>query len=225
MASPQKEHGYAPIANELLEAWSRCDDFTVATRILFWVLRNTYGRYDRALNGNRKACVYTWAGIATAIGASPDVVRHKGLELLRKQLLLIDAQGRLGLQKDHALWGTILPNRRTATVRSPASGPDRSGPVRGPQRSGSGPIRTKNVVRARATDSSTDRRDRQDPLDTLTPQQVADRADPKRSPAGHPDFRRLPYSEQERLLSEWQAYVQDRLSQERSARVAREMGL
>lgn len=47
MASPQKENGYTPIANEIMEALCQINLSAYETRILLFILRKTYGWHKK----------------------------------------------------------------------------------------------------------------------------------------------------------------------------------
>lgn len=104
MASPQKERGFAPIANELLEALARHQTVGLSARILLWVARNTYGRRDVGSARNRKTCEYTWTRVADEIKGHRQHVSRAGNSLLSDGLLVKDRDGNIGLQKDYDQW-------------------------------------------------------------------------------------------------------------------------
>lgn len=86
MASPQKENGYTPIANEIMEALSRIRINGEAVQILWVILRKTYGYQKKEdaislsqfveITGMRRQAVYKSLhklialGIVTKIGSS-----------------------------------------------------------------------------------------------------------------------------------------------------------
>ena len=47
MASPQKENGYTPIANEILEELVKIDLLGAEFRVLFFIIRKTYGYHKK----------------------------------------------------------------------------------------------------------------------------------------------------------------------------------
>lgn len=104
MASPQKERGFAPIANELLEAMAKYPTMGLSARITLWVARNTYGRREAGQDRNQKTCAFTWTQIADSIETTRQHVSRAGNDLVKKRVLLIDREGKIGLQKDYDNW-------------------------------------------------------------------------------------------------------------------------
>ncbi|MBC2712885.1 MAG: replication protein [Desulfosarcina sp.] len=76
MASPQKEHGYTPIANELLDAIIASPLRGRELRIVLFILRKTYGH-------SRKECRLSYA----EIGAALRIKRQHVATLIKTKLL------------------------------------------------------------------------------------------------------------------------------------------
>ena len=100
MASPQKEDGYIPIANELAEAFARIQLSGYEIRVLWVILRKTYGwnrkydgisitQFERATNIERRNIVRTLK------------------RLQKKHLIVKNDNGfitKWGLQKNYERW-------------------------------------------------------------------------------------------------------------------------
>ena len=97
MSKPQKENGYSPIANELLEAICVYANIGTRARIMFYVVRGTYG-------WSRKTIKTSWTQIAKHLGADRKDVTRQGQRLLSDGILYLDEAGHLGLQKDYECW-------------------------------------------------------------------------------------------------------------------------
>ncbi len=105
MASPQREAGFAPVANEILEAIAGVDLTALELRTVAFVLRRTYGAV-----GNPKTAALSVSDVAMATRTT----RARAAAILRGLILkrvLVEGrppEGRtarlLGLQKDHDLW-------------------------------------------------------------------------------------------------------------------------
>ena len=107
MADIQPEHGTAPIAYELLEAFMRDRFHSLVSRITYWVLRNTYGRRTSKGGERRKTCAYSWRAIALAVDADRSDVSRTGRALLASGRLLLDSRGHIGIQKDTEKWAEV----------------------------------------------------------------------------------------------------------------------
>ncbi len=109
MASPQKERGFAPIANELLEALTRTPTVGLSARIMLWVARNTYGYRESDSKRNRKVCKFSWTEIADQIDSHRQHVSRAGNELVSARMLVIDREAKtIGLQKDYDRWEKVI---------------------------------------------------------------------------------------------------------------------
>lgn len=81
MASPQKENGYTPISNELLEAAVRKLTSATWLRIFFYTIRITYGFHRREVETNYKAYM-------TKLNLSDETIRNIMLEMTDRKILL-----------------------------------------------------------------------------------------------------------------------------------------
>lgn len=103
MASPQKENGYTPIANEIMDQIVRLPLSGTQLRILLLVWRYTYGF-------SRREHDLSDTFIATAIGIDRRNVRREIKELIRLKLLTISKEATftspkaISFNKDYDLW-------------------------------------------------------------------------------------------------------------------------
>lgn len=114
MASPQKEHGFTPIANELLEALCRTRISGEARQVLDTVIRRTYG-YGKTCD------LLALSQISEATGL-PKVAAAKAVaKLAAMRLLVVTKKGNkfapneLSVNKDWEKWA-VLPKKVTAGV-------------------------------------------------------------------------------------------------------------
>jgi len=142
MASPQCEHGYTRIADELLEAILRADFSKRELLVLFAVIRKTYGYRKTADRLSSKQIA--------ALTLLADTHCRATVRALKAKQVLQEIDGKLGLQKDYERWGQSEPEparggpKQSGPKRSPGpkqSGPkqsakeDQNGPQKGPKRS------------------------------------------------------------------------------------------
>lgn len=104
MASPQKENGYTPIANELLDALCRLHISGNEWSYLHAVIRKTYGY-------NKKEDWVTNSQIAKITGLHPVRVSEAKKKLLELGIVT-ENRNKIALQKDYAKWGKL---RKTVT--------------------------------------------------------------------------------------------------------------
>lgn len=109
MASPQKENGFTPISNELLEAWIHITE-SVSSRVLMWVARNTYG-------WSRSTCKFNWSKVAKDINARRSNVSICGRALIAKNILFLTKEGEVGIQKNYDQWGGSVEEQCSSPVR------------------------------------------------------------------------------------------------------------
>ena len=96
MANPQKENGHLDLANELVEQLARINLSAYEWRVLWAVLRKTWG-------WRKKVDIVPLSQIAEITGIQrPHVVRAK-MSLLKKKVL-VDIQGKIGFNKDYEQW-------------------------------------------------------------------------------------------------------------------------
>ena len=105
MAKPQKEYGYTQIANELLDALCRIDLNPVPARVLWFIIRMTYGYH-------KKADSISLSQIAAGTGL-PIRSARRGKKWLGKNNFIIIKNYRknkqnlvseIALQKDYEKW-------------------------------------------------------------------------------------------------------------------------
>ena len=113
MASPQKENGFTPIANEILEALCKMNLSPYESRVLWFLLRKTYGY-------QRKADHIPSSQFSRGTGLDRRLVHRalKGLSSKKMTVISRDDTNRptIGFQKDYAQW--VFPTRRKAHVIS-----------------------------------------------------------------------------------------------------------
>lgn len=101
MASPQKENGFTPIAHEILEALSRTKLTNYESRIVFLILRETYGHH-------KKMVVLRHRYIANKTGIPRNHIHRTLKSLLKKEIIQSEDVGaqklKYGLQKDWEKW-------------------------------------------------------------------------------------------------------------------------
>jgi len=106
MASPQKENGYTPIANEIMEALAKTNLNAYQSRIVIAILRKTYGYKKKE----------DWISISQLVGLTgikkSHVCRAKK-ELLDKKIVTY-LGNKIGLNKDYSQW-LELPRKVTVT--------------------------------------------------------------------------------------------------------------
>lgn len=103
MANPQKENGFTPISNELLESIYRHSFTSTQLKIILCVCRYTYGY-------SRKVASLGAGYIAKAIGYNPRSTAREIVRLIKSGVLIEDktyklnSPRKLGLQKDYEVW-------------------------------------------------------------------------------------------------------------------------
>ena len=96
MASPQKENGYTPIANELLDAFMRLNLSEHAWRIVICIIRHSYGWHQ-------KTAYLTFTQIARATGLDVRLI-PRTVKRLCTRGIIIRTGNAYGLQKDYSQW-------------------------------------------------------------------------------------------------------------------------
>jgi phage replication O-like protein O len=99
-ASPQLEYGHTRIANELLEAIIRYPFSGAELKIVFAVIRKTYG-------WKRKQAVISYGQISTLTGLNKRYAKKAVKKLLSESVLLkVNLSGRnlFGLNKNYRQW-------------------------------------------------------------------------------------------------------------------------
>ncbi len=108
MASPQKEHGYTPIANELLDAIMRTPMPDHARRVLLCIIRNSYG-------WRSKEVFLTPSRIAREVNVDVRLIPRAVRRLIDTNMVI--RRGHFyQVQKDYAAWKPFI--RRDEAVIS-----------------------------------------------------------------------------------------------------------
>ena len=100
MASPQKEHGYTPIANELLDAIMRTPMPDHARRVFLCIIRNSYGWH-------RKEVFLTPSKIAREVNLDVRLI-PRAVKRLTDMNMVIRQGYSYQVQKDYATWKTFI---------------------------------------------------------------------------------------------------------------------
>jgi phage replication O-like protein O len=166
MASPQCEHGYTRIADELLEAILRADLSKRELLVVLAVIRRTYG-YRKTADRLSSAQIAAMTGLA-------DSHCRATVRALKAKQVLQERDGLLGIQKDYECWGTPGPGgpkqsgpKQSGPMRTgpnQSAEPDQNGPPAGPKRSAkadqNGPHNRQTENLQTTTDSAAGRRRR-----------------------------------------------------------------
>lgn len=118
MANPQKEAGYTPISNELLDAIYRTNFTATELKVLLFILRYTYGF-------SRKECETSLTFISKGVGISKRYISSTVSKLVDDNVLVIvkehtDIQSRvIKINKNYDNW-----NNRTIVQQMKQSSPD-----------------------------------------------------------------------------------------------------
>ncbi len=127
MASPQCENGHVRIADELYEAILKADFSKRELLVVLTVIRKTYG-YRKTMDRIAASQISALTGVA-------DTHCRETLRNLKNQGVILEDQGRIGIQKDYDLWGG---RKRSGPKRSgpkQSAKEDQIGPLGGPKRS------------------------------------------------------------------------------------------
>jgi len=99
-ASPQLEHGYTRVANELLEAIVKYPFNATELKIVLIIIRKTYG-------WKKKKAVISHGAIAAEAKTGIRYVKRTMKSLIQDKVILKEKQGFLnvfGLNKDYKSW-------------------------------------------------------------------------------------------------------------------------
>lgn len=110
MASPQKEHGYTPIANELLDAFMRLNLSEHAWRIVICIIRHSYGWH-------KKTAYLTLSQIARATGLDVRLIPRTVKRLSGRGIIIRDGTA-YGLQKDYSRWRVSSVEMSSVVMKS-----------------------------------------------------------------------------------------------------------
>jgi phage replication O-like protein O len=116
VASPQLEHGYTPVANELLEAILRADLSARELKVVMAVARETYG-------WSRKATTVTGYRLAQMTGMQRTQAA-RALKTLKFRNILSNGSEGIGLQKDYHVWQRRRGSKMDRVQVGPGSNPD-----------------------------------------------------------------------------------------------------
>lgn len=109
--SPQLENGFLRIANELADALARVSLSSTESRIVWFVIRKTYG-YRDANGDSKKIDRISGSQFAGATGLTERSARRAIATLIRRQILFTEREGihrvLYGLQKDYGRWDKPL---------------------------------------------------------------------------------------------------------------------
>ncbi len=100
MASPQKEHGYTPIANELLDAIVRTPMSDHARRVFLCIIRNSYGWHS-------KEVFLTPTKIAREVNIDVRLI-PRAVKRLTDMNMVVRQGCFYRIQKDYAAWKTFI---------------------------------------------------------------------------------------------------------------------
>lgn len=100
MANPQKENGYTAIANELLEAFMTLNLSSHCWRILFCVIRQSYG-------WNKKTARLTLSQISQFTGIDIRLI-PRNLKKLQEKNIILKKGNEYQLQKDYHKWSSSV---------------------------------------------------------------------------------------------------------------------
>lgn len=113
MASPQVENGYTKVANEILEQVYKTNLSAYESRVLWFVIRKTYGwdkRTDRLS--------------VSQIANGTDLDRGnagKALRKLKSRNMILTEGDQIGFQKDHEKWGCVSADTGGVSLQTPVS--------------------------------------------------------------------------------------------------------
>lgn len=131
MASPQKEHGFTPIANELLEKITRFSFSSAELKVMLFVLRMTYGY-------SRKTVNLSYTELAKAVNMQRSNAFRTVKRLKRYRVLSVVTTDNTGknvfsIRKDYSQWRrSVVRSDNTGVVRSdntPRSSPPHTPPI------------------------------------------------------------------------------------------------
>lgn len=103
MASPQLENGYTKLANELYEQFSKLDASGSAWRVLFVIVRKTYGFH-------KKEDRISLSQFEEHTGLSRKAVCHGLAELVKLNVIVAKKESYINeysIQKNYELWGSV----------------------------------------------------------------------------------------------------------------------
>lgn len=111
MESPQLENGYIKIANELIDALARTPLNTQETRVVFAILRKTYGY-------NKKEDWISNSQLELITGIHRSHCAHTVTKLLSRKIVA-KIGNKISLNKMYNSWVTVLPKQATKQAMLP----------------------------------------------------------------------------------------------------------
>lgn len=132
MASPQCEHGYTRIADELFEAILRANFSKRELLVILAVVRKTYGY--------RKTADRLSSSQIAELTMLADTHCRATVRALKANHVLVEHDGKIGIQKDYERWATAEqggPKQSGPQQSGPqqSANPDQNGPQPGPKQS------------------------------------------------------------------------------------------
>jgi len=112
MANPQKENGFTPIANAIVEALMKVNLSAYETRVLWFLFRKTYG-------WDKKTDWIALSQFSECIGIDRRLIHRCIKELLAKNMIVIEKDGskfKYGFQKDFDQWDCSTKKTSHKTV-------------------------------------------------------------------------------------------------------------
>lgn len=97
MSKPRLENGYTRVANEIMEALARINLSPYESRVLWFILRKTYG-------WQKKSDLIPLSQIAQGTGISKPNVCHSLKRLLARSIIVRLDNKHIGFQKDYEKW-------------------------------------------------------------------------------------------------------------------------
>lgn len=102
MANPQKENGFTPIANEIMDALAKTKFTELETKALFLIFRNTYGW------GRKVWQVKKWKAFEE-IGIHKCCIKRELTRLAERQIIKLNWESKtIEFQKDYSKWTEIV---------------------------------------------------------------------------------------------------------------------
>ena len=97
MANPQLEDGFTMVANEIIEALARINLCAYESRVLWFIIRKTYGWHKKI----------DWIALSQIVDSTgilkPNVSRTLK-SLKARNIIIRDKNRHVGLQKDYEKW-------------------------------------------------------------------------------------------------------------------------
>ena len=97
MANPQLEDGFTMVANEIIEALARINLCAYESRVLWFIIRKTYGWHKKN----------DWIALSQIVDSTgilkPNVSRTLK-SLKARNIIIRDKNRRVGVQKDYEKW-------------------------------------------------------------------------------------------------------------------------